>query len=809
MMKTYILAFLCTLSISVTAQKKISGKILDEKAQHIPFASVTVLRSADSVKTHAVMTDTAGNFVLSDIKNGKYLVKISYIGYRDYYSPVIELNETKRHHQLGQIRLNIDSRLLNTVTISGQKTLIEQTLDRTVMNIEKSVLAEGNTALELLSKAPGLTITENGEVSLKGRPGTTIMINGKPTYLSGDQLANLLKGTNSSSISRIEIMANPTAQFDASGSAGIVNIIMKKNLINGFNGSISGNIGSGRGLRHSEGISINYNSTLLNLYGSYNTNNQDLESSNTAERRFYNGNLINNPSLIQIIKQENQEKAKLRSHNFRVGADLNLDEKNTLGFLVNGAIGKYPTTQPSTNRLFDANGATRWTALTETEGKEHWVDLLYNANYIHKFNKEGHELKVDVDYVYHFSRMEQLLNTRYAIPAGASPGLTSGRKGNIPSNDDIYAAKIDYILPLSKVSKLEIGWKGSYVRTENNLQYDTLRNEQYVPDASTSNHFIYKENIQATYINLNTSWKKYQIQAGLRAEYTNTKGNQVTTNTLFKGDYLGLFPSLFLSREFNETHQLKTGYTRRIKRPGYWDLNPFRVYDDPFSFYEGNPYLKPAIANSVELGYGLKSRYFATLSYSHTGNVITEQVGQLDGGNTTFERPENIGSFDNLGLSFTASTQIFKWWTGSQFLNLYHNRYKINGSNGPQVNKGNTLSFNSQNTFTLGKGWKAEVSAFYITGEVSGVTKTSSYSTISSGIQKEVLKGKGNLKFMLNDIFEGYRIRKTMSYDNISFNSRYNADSRYGLLSFSYRFGTKSTSSNERSTSSEDLKGRM
>lgn len=808
-MKTYIAALLCILSIGANAQKKITGKILDEKAQRIPFASVTVLRSADSVKTHAVMTDTAGNFVLSDLKNGKYLVKISYIGYQDYFSPVIELNDSKRHHQLGKISMNADSRLLNTVTISGQRPLIEQTLDRTVMNVEKSVLAEGNTALELLNKAPGLTINEGGEVSLKGRPGTTVMINGRPTYLSGDQLVNLLRGTNSSSISRIEIMANPTAQFDASGSGGIVNIIMKKSLLTGFNGTISGNIGKGRDLRHSEGISLNYNTSILNLYGSYNAHNQDLKSSSIAERKFYDSNLANSPSLIQTIKQETLEKAKLRAHDFRAGADINLDEKNTLGFLINGAIGKYPTTQPSSNRLISAGGIPQWTALTETEGREHWVDLLYNANYVHKFNKEGHELKADVDYVYHFSRMNQLLNTRYDLPAGSTPGETFGRRGNIPSNNDIYAAKIDYILPLSKTSKLETGWKGSYVRTENNLQYDTLRNELYVPDATTSNHFIYKEHIQAAYINLNTTWHKYMIQAGLRAEYTYTLGHQVTTSTSFKRDYLGLFPSLFLSRDLSENHQLKTGYTRRIKRPSYWDLNPFRVYDDPFAFYEGNPYLKPAIANNVELGYTFKSRYFATLSYSHTGDVITDQLGQLEGANTTFERPENIGTFDNLGISFTASTQIFKWWTGSQFLNLYHNRYKINGLNSIQINKGNTLSFNSQNTFVIGKGWKAELSAFYISGAVSGTTKTESYSIISSGVQKELLKGKGSLKFMLNDIFEGYRIRKTMTYENISFNSRRISDSRYGILSFSYRFGAKNSQSNERSTSSEELKGRM
>ncbi len=809
MIKLYTLALIFILfSVKVNAQKRISGKILDENANHIPYASVMVLRAADSVRINAFVTDTAGNFTLSDVKSGKYFIKVSYIGYRDYYSPIIDLNALNKHQYLGLISLDADTRLLKTVNINSQRPLIEETIDRTIMNIENSILATGNTALELLTKVPGLIVSENGDVSLKGKSGTTIMINGKPTYLSGDQLANVLKGTNSSSISRIEIMSNPTAQFEVSGNGGIVNIIMKKNLLNGFNGNISGSIGSGKGLRHNEGISMNYNTSTISLYGSYNTNNQNIETTNASQRMFYKGN-PDKSSLTHYIDQESHEKAKLRSQNFRIGTAIKLNEKNTLGFLINGAIGKYPTTQAAISKLTDVNGAIRWTAHTQTGGEEHWKDLLYNANYVHKFHKEGHELKVDIDYVYHFSRMEQFLDTRYLNSTAENSKIISGRKGDIPSSDDIYAAKIDYLLPLNKTSKLEVGWKGSYVRTENNLQYDTLKNGQFVQDASTSNHFVYQENIQAAYVNLSTTWREYQIQTGLRAEYTNTTANQLTTSKVFKRDYLGLFPSLFLSRGFAEIHQLKAGYTRRIKRPSYWDLNPFRVYSDPFAFYEGNPYLKPAIANALEIGYSLKSRYFATLSYSHTSDVISDQVGQIDDGSTTFERPENLGSFDNIGVSITTSTQFSKWWVGSQFVNLYHNSYRIKANDVSKTNSGNTLNINLQNTFNLGKGWKVELSAFYISKQITGITEIKPYSTISSGIQKEVLKGKANLKFMLNDIFEGYRIHKIMTYNDIVFNSRRNSDTRYVVLSFSYRFGIKSTPTNERNTISKDLKDRM
>ncbi|MDO7743469.1 MAG: outer membrane beta-barrel protein, partial [Pedobacter sp.] len=484
MIKIYLCLILPILSLSAAAQKTVSGKVVDEKSQTIPFASVTILRHTDSVKAHAAITDTAGNFSMPGVPTGNYLVKISYMGYEDYYTAVIALNQSQQPYHLGEIRLKADSRALNMVTISGQRPVIEQTLDRTIMNIEKSVLAEGNTAMELLTKAPGVTLSESGEVALKGRSGTAVMINGKPTYLSGDQLANLLRGTSSSAISRIEIMANPPAQYDAAGSGGIVNIILKKNTLSGFNGVVTGTIGIGRGLRYGEGISLNYRGGRVNLFGSYNANNQNIKTSSATERQFYAGNTgsanteIRGPYLQRIF-QEISEEAKLRSHNFRVGADINLNEHNTIGFLLNGAIGKYPTVQPGVSRVIRNDGTLLLNSPTLTENRENWEDLLYNLNYVHRFKKEGHELKVDLDYVSHFSRMEQQLDTRYLNYADVNLRESSGRRGNIPSYNDIYAGKVDYSLPLSKKSKLEAGWKGSDVRTENNLQYDTLQTGQY------------------------------------------------------------------------------------------------------------------------------------------------------------------------------------------------------------------------------------------------------------------------------------------------------------------------------------------
>lgn len=806
-MKIYLTGILLLLQMVVFAQSPgINGRILDEHSQSLPSAAVVILRAADSLKVKALMTDSLGYFKVTDIPVGKYLIQVNYIGYSTHYSKAFELTELKKHYHYGEIHLMPDSRTLNTIVISGSPPVITQNLDKTTMNVEKSIMATGSTALELLSKAPGLNVSENGDISLKGRSGTSVMINGKLTYLSGNQLATLLRGTSSSAISKIEIISNPSAGYDATGSGGIVNIVLKKNMQTGFNGSLSGNMGSGRSMRYGSTGSLNYRTNLLNVFGSYDLSMHTYKSYTDTERSFYNPQAI----LVQQSSQHSAEEAKLRSHNFRAGIDLSPDEKNTIGFLLNGAVGRYPMTEQTAGYWIDAQkGTPLWNAVTQTQGRERWTDLLYNMNYVHRFSAEGHELRADLDYVTHFSKMEQQLNTRYTSAIGTAPRHPGSRRGDIPSNNDIYVAKLDYVLPLRALGKLETGWKGSLVRTENNLRYDTLQNQQYVPDAGISNHFIYKENIQAAYVHVKKEWKSYSLQIGLRGEYTYTQGHQLTTDSLQKRKYFQLFPSISVRHQFNEQHKLQMGYSRRIQRPGYWDLNPFRVYTDPFSFYEGNAYLKPALVNAFELGYQFKARYFAALSYNRTHDVIGEKIGLQEPGQITFERPDNLGHFSNYGLSITAGTSLGKWLTGSQFVNFYHNSFDIDNLYGREKRSGNTLAFNSQNTLVLGKGWRAELNAFYQSSEVLGTSKIKAYHRISAGLQKEVMKGKGNIKFMMNDIFKGDNRGSYTAYGQVSSYSKRNRDSRIGILSFTYNFGNQGLKMVDRSTGSEELKGRM
>jgi hypothetical protein len=802
--------FLGFCSLYIHAQPhRITGRLVDEKEKPVGYAGIYLFKSPDSLKVTTAMTDSLGYFQLNGVPKGSYKVKINYVGYLSYTSDVLDLGGRHQVLSLGSIRLLEDNRLLHTVEIAASRPLLEQRLDRMVMNVENSVLSQGSTALELLSKAPGVTIDDSGEISLKGRPGTTVMINGKLTYLSGSQLANLLRGTASNTVSRIEIMANPSARYDAAGKGGIINILLKKNVKTGLNGNVSVNGGAGRGARLGGGTDLNYRTEKINVFGNYNYFFQNLKGNTNTDRTFFTDQPATQvPS--RISRQETVETAKLRSQNFRAGLDVFLNEKNTLGFLINGGVGKYPSLQKTKNILYNGAGNEQlWDTRTLTEGKERWEDMLYNVNYLRRFDDKGHELTLDMDYVSHFSKMDQQLDTRYMDPSGTILRVPGSRRGDLPSNNDIYVAKLDYTLPLGGSGKLESGWKGSYVQTENNLKYDTLKNEIYLPDAGTSNHFKYKEQIQAGYVNLKYAFGKFSFQVGLRGEYTFTRGHQITTDSLVTREYFKVFPSVFLNQELNENHKLQIGYSKRIERPSYWDLNPFRIYVDPFSYEEGNPYLQPAIVNSFELGYSFKSKYHANLTYSRSNDVISNIVGGFGAQNMTFMKPENLATFVNYGLSITGSTDFTAWWTSTQFANLFRNEFTVNDKGLRTALKGNSFTFDSQNSFKIGQGWKAELNGLHRSKALSGVFSTKGYYVVSVGAKKELIQGKASLNLMVNDIFKSARYRHSANYGGIKTYSYERPDSRSVILSFSYRFGSGPSAEKARNTGSQELKDRI
>ncbi|WP_316737449.1 TonB-dependent receptor domain-containing protein [Pedobacter aquatilis] len=784
----------------------VKGIVFTYDDSALEYASIA-LQDADGKTIKGTLTDSLGQFSISGIISGRYRIKVSSMGYIEYTGEFFQISIQNKETILAAIKLQEDAKTLNAVNIVAQKNVIEQGLDKMTINVENSILSEGNTALELLQRAPGVKVDEDGKISLKGRPGVNVMINGKLTYLSPTELGVLLKGTNSSSVSKIEIMSNPSAKYDAAGNAGMINIIMKKNQLKGLNGSVTVNGGSGRNARYGSGFNLNYKNAGLNVFGSYNYAYRGETEYLDFSRRFYlNGVAVGN--YDRISNQHTKTREPLNTNNFRLGADLDLDKSNTVGFLVNGNIGKYLHNSNTINNLKDFSGATISDLQTTNYDQQSWKNITYNLNYQHKFNKDGQSLSADLDYASNSFTSNLNLDT-YTLPNSLNPsGITTNRKGYVPAKTDVYVAKIDFADKWGEKLKFESGLKSSSVTSDNNLVYQNLEQGNWVYDAASSNYFVYKEQIHAAYVNLNQEFKKINIQLGLRGEYTNTLGNQVTTNTTFKRNYFQLFPNLAISKPIGENNQVQLAFSRRVQRPDYGDLNPFRVFRDPLLYYEGNPNLRPELTQNFVASYVFKQKYTASINYSRTKDVITWITGQIDNINTTFESPQNLKSLTNYGVSFTGQTNYFSWWSATNFVNLFRNKYEGDGAIGNFSNSRMSFSANTQNSFKAGNGYSFELNAYFNSASVYGTSLEKSYHAVSAAFQKSLLNDKASLKLLFNDIFQSSQYKHVTRYQNVDMNSHVNVDGRRLILSFSYRFGN-SFAQKERKTGSKDELNRV
>ncbi|WP_316826326.1 outer membrane beta-barrel family protein [Pedobacter miscanthi] len=800
-----LLCFLTSNKVFAQSDPAINGTVVMENGSPVEFASVA-LQNEEGKGIKGTLTDSLGRFSFPALQHGKYRIKISNMGYITHHTNIIQLTAQRSMVILGKLKLMEDAQTLNSVNISVQKKVIEQSIDKMTINVENSILSAGNTALELLQRAPGIKVDDEGKISLKGRTGVNVMINGKLTYLSPAELAVLLKGTNSASVSKIEIMANPSAKYDAAGNAGIINIVMKKSQMKGLNGSVSINGGAGRKARYGSGFSLNYKNAGVNVFGSYNYTYRGETEYLDFSRRFYTNGIVTG-NYDRISNQHTETNEPLNTNNFRAGMDVDIDQKNTLGFLINGNIGKYLHDSKTSNILQNQSGVIQSEMATTNYDQQNWSNITYNLNYLRKFKKEARTLSADVDFAGNSFTSKLNLDT-YTAPNASTPAKTSNRKGYVPAKTDVYVAKVDYSDQPGKAIKIDGGIKSAFINADNNLLYQNLADGAWVYDPSSSNYFKYEEQIHAAYLNLNREFKTFTVQLGLRGEYTHTLGNQVTTGAVLKRNYFQLFPNVALNKTAGENNQFQLAYSRRIQRPDYGDLNPFRVFRDPLLYYEGNPYLTPELTQNIVLSHVFKAKYTTALNYSRTTGVITWVTGQIDTLNTTYERPQNLKSLVNYGISFTGQTNYFNWWTATNFANIYNHVYRGGDESGAFKNSQVSFTINTQNSFKLGSGYSAELNAYFNSKSVYGISTEKAYHSVSAAFQKNLFKDKANLKMLVNDIFQSSQYKQFTRYQNIDMNSHVNVDGRRVMLSFSYRFGN-TFNIKERKNGDDDIQNRI
>ena len=770
-----------------TSAGKVSGSIKDGGNQKIiDAASVSLLKAKDSSLVKIAITDKEGNFIIENVKDGAYLVLATSTGHSKTYSNVFTISTDQVTANVGILQLIPAEKNLKEVTVVSKKPFIERKADRTVLNVEASISNTGSTALEVLEKAPGVTVDKDGNISLKGKQGVMIMVDGKPTYLSGPELTNMLRNMSSNQLDQIEIMTNPSAKYDASGRSGIINIKTKKNKQKGFNGSASTAYSQGIYSRTSNSLNLNYKNGKVNLFSTLSANYRNNYQELDIYRRYTN----TDKTTKAIFEQNSFETRHNGNYNAKLGADFYLSKKTTIGIVLSGITN--PRAQNGENTSFLKSNTGTVDSIVQAINSEHskWRNGSINFNLRHVFDSTGRELTVDADYLRYDATKDQRFNNTSYTPQWALK-TSDILLGELPSAIKIYSAKMDYTHPLKKGAKIEAGLKSSFVETDNTAGYYNLIGNVKSPDYDKTNRFDYKENINAAYINFNKEMKKWSIQTGLRLENTNYEGNQfgnpTKADSAFKNSYTSLFPTLFVGYNPTEKNQFSFSYGRRINRPDYEDLNPFLFFLDKYTYGAGNPFLKPMYSHVLEASHTYKQFLTTTLNYSYTKDMFSEIFRQKDF--ATIVSQGNYGLMNDASVSVNAQIPVEKVWDVNIYTEAKYNRFKgILYGDDVDVHA-TTFLVNVNNQFKFKKGWSAEVSGWYRTKGIEGQILIKSLGQLTTGVQKQVLKNKGTLKLNINDVLNSRNPRGEINFQNTEASFRQHQDNRTANLSFSYRFG--------------------
>lgn len=776
---------------------RLTGKVRDVAGKGIEMASIGLHQAGDTVLVKMSVADQSGSFAFDQLTPGKYLVMITAVGYEQYISAAFELKAGEAL-ALTEVQLLPQTKAMTGVTVTARKPLIEQKPDRTIVNVDASPTNVGNSALEVLEKSPGVTVDKDGNISLKGKQGVQVYIDGRPSYLSGADLANLLKSMNASQLDQIEIMTNPPARYDAAGNSGVINIRTKKTKQFGYNGSVTTGYTQGWYARFNESVNFNYRTGKINLFTNFNYNRNHRGENLFIDRNFRDAESKDISSMFY------QESRMVNNGNFysgKLGLDYSVSKKTSIGFVLNGFYNPSEWESRTPTWIYDKTGTLQSRTYAYTRNDEKWKNYSGNINFRTVLDSAGQELTGDFDHIQYHSTSSQPLYSSYFDQQGNPTSTPDTLLGRLPQDIYIYSGKLDYSKPLGKGAKLEAGLKSSYVETDNNAVYENLVQGQPVLDSGRSNHFIYKENINAAYVNYSRPLgKKWNAQMGLRLENTNATGRSngyawseeqnrfVYTQKEFKRRYTQLFPTVYLQYVASANHQWVINYGRRVNRPNYQDLNPFINFLDRYTFQQGNPDLKPQFSHNIELSHTYKGFLTTTLNYSQTDDIIQQVFEQNEQTHETFIKKANIASLKQGGLSISAYKEINKWWSGNIYVNVFTNHFKGIVNDDPVSISITGVMLQAQQQFKLGNGWNAELSGFYRTKGVEGVIFIKQIGQVSAGFSKQVLKNKGTVRVSVRDIFAMGVYNGYSRYGDVDVRFRNVNDSRALSVGFTWRF---------------------
>ncbi len=806
-MRKITLLLLTSLCISALSAQKVSGHLKDEEGKAVSGATVALLNTKDSSVAKLATSKEDGKYTVTATE-GSYLISASHVGLAPSYSKSFSVGTADV--EVPAITLSKAAASLKNVTVNSKKPIVEVRADKMIVNVEGTINSVGSDALELLRKSPGVLVDKDDNISLSGKNGVQVYIDGRPTPLSGKDLSDYLKSLQSAQIEALEIITNPSAKYEAAGNAGIINIKLKKNKSFGTNGSVNAGWAIGTYPKYNSGLALNHRDNKINLFGNYNYSRNRNANYMNMYREAINDSLFVGRSNMLF---------RGKNHGFKAGMDYFINNKSTVGFIVNGTFA---------DNIFSNLTRTNISYLPSkvpdkllvADNKNIMSRDNANANLNYRFaDTSGRELNIDADYGFYNINSDQI-----------QPNLTYSRDGftllgseiyNMisPSDIDIYTLKSDYEQKFKK-GRLGVGGKISYVKSDNTFnRYNVNGSDKF---KEQSNNFNYKENINAGYVNYNRQLKGFMIQAGLRVENTNAKGQSKGVrwqNNAYKEfdstlnrNYTDVFPSAAITFNKNPLNTWNFTYSRRIDRPAYQDLNPFEFRLDKYAFMRGNTELRPQYTNSIAVTNTYKYKLNTTLNYSHVNDVFSQliDVDQNDS-SISFMTKKNLATQDITSLNISYPFQ-YKSFSSFFNVNSYYSHYKAD--NGPTRKVDIDVfatSIYMQNSIKFAKTWTAELSGWYSSPSVwQGTFKSKAMGGIDGGFQKVLFKGKGNIKASVSDIFKTMKWSSVSDYAGQYMKVNGGWESRQFKLNMSYRFGnTEVKAARQRKTGLEDENKRV
>lgn len=765
----------------------IKGVIQDENKMPIAFANVVLNNIEHQNTIKGTITNENGSFIFENLKEGNYTIKITFLGFETYSSKV-ELN---RDIDFETLIIKEIAEVLNGVTIVAKRPTIKRLVDRTVFNVENSTLSNNNV-LDVLKHTPGVLVNNDKIIVKSGTP--TVFINDRKVYLSPQEVLQLLEGTPANNIKSIEVITNPPAKYEADGGA-ILNIITSKNIIAGYNGSVFGNFKQGSEFpKYALGSSHFFKAKKLNTYLNYNISPKKEFTDNNEFINF-----INEDSEVFSSWDTNYKKIeKTANQNINLDIDYQINENNSLSFSSNLLARPKKASKTNTNSntlVFGANKVLDSTFNSVNSLVEQFLNLAYTLNYIHKFDSDGEQISMGFHHTNHDFSFFQDVNTDYFL-SNTNSAFRNNRFETFSSQKiRIYTSQIDYELPFENSALFEAGAKISSINSNNMLDQFIAEDTTKIQDLNNSDVFLYDETIFALYLSYAKDWGKWSLKSGIRIEYTDIKGSSLLTSQINNNDYFKFFPTIYLTKQINSSNKLYFNYNKRVYRPSYSQLNPFKYFLNDNTFITGDPNLMPQIDDQLILGYTFKDDYNLEAYYRNEDKPILLVVFQDNANGLIKYANTNIDRSISYGLDFSVYKRLSSNWNLSVVSSLFYYENKFKG-----FEEGGDLLFESSKwtsylqtinyfTFLKDKSLSLDVSYIYISPWAEGPSVLGSRSRLNIALRKTLWNDRASISLGIVDALNKYNFVETSKYFNQDIKIVTGRETRLLTLGFNYKFG--------------------